>query len=164
LVEADAAKSAFVSMISHELRTPLHGMLSQLELIRGIASPEHLMHIGDLLETAEVSGRMLRDVVCFPQSIAAGPAYRTFFPQLSDVLKFGKMEIAAAVDNDTEAIAPGTSSLPSSPREELRPERPEFITPSSRPSLSAEDVASPTDQVLTSVNLATLARDVLHGT
>jgi len=64
LVEADTAKTAFVSMISHELRTPLHGMLSQLELIREYAKPEHLVDIGDLLETAEVCGLMLRDVVC----------------------------------------------------------------------------------------------------
>ncbi|KAJ6456681.1 hypothetical protein C8R45DRAFT_1222029 [Mycena sanguinolenta] len=38
LMEADAATTAFVSIISHELRTKLHGLLSQLELICEFAS------------------------------------------------------------------------------------------------------------------------------
>ncbi|KAJ7147977.1 hypothetical protein C8R46DRAFT_1128693 [Mycena filopes] len=73
LMKADAAKTAFVSMISHELRTPLHGLLSQLELIREFAPREFLKETEVFLQTAEVCGLTLRDV-------------------LNDVLDFGKQE------------------------------------------------------------------------
>lgn len=63
LIKADAAKTAFVSMISHELRTPLHGLLSQLELIREFAPKEFLGDTEGFLRTAEVCGLTLRDVV-----------------------------------------------------------------------------------------------------
>ncbi|KAF8204507.1 histidine kinase-like ATPase [Mycena galopus ATCC 62051] len=73
LIKADAAKTAFVSMISHELRTPLHGLLSQLELIREFAPKEFLAETEWFLQAAEVCGLTLRDVV-------------------NDVLDFGKQE------------------------------------------------------------------------
>ncbi|KAJ7492050.1 hypothetical protein FB451DRAFT_515234 [Mycena latifolia] len=73
LIKADAAKTAFVSMISHELRTPLHGLLSQLELIREFAPEEFIAETDAFLQTAEVCGLTLRDV-------------------LNDVLDFGKLE------------------------------------------------------------------------
>ncbi|KAJ7511874.1 hypothetical protein B0H11DRAFT_1953446 [Mycena galericulata] len=73
LIKADAAKTAFVSMISHELRTPLHGLLSQLELIREFAPKEFIAETEGFLRTAEVCGLTLRDV-------------------LNDVLDFGKQE------------------------------------------------------------------------
>ncbi|KAJ7762357.1 hypothetical protein DFH07DRAFT_408610 [Mycena maculata] len=73
LIKADAAKTAFVSMISHELRTPLHGLLSQLELIREFAPKEFIAETDVFLRTAEVCGLTLRDV-------------------LNDVLDFGKQE------------------------------------------------------------------------
>ncbi|KAJ6601206.1 hypothetical protein DFH09DRAFT_1127132 [Mycena vulgaris] len=73
LIKADAAKTAFVSMISHELRTPLHGLLSQLELIREFAPKEFINETDAFLQTAEVCGLTLRDV-------------------LNDVLDFGKQE------------------------------------------------------------------------
>ncbi|KAJ7045072.1 hypothetical protein C8F04DRAFT_1388654 [Mycena alexandri] len=73
LMKADAAKTAFVSMISHELRTPLHGLLSQLELIREFAPKEFLAETETFLQTAQVCGLTLRDV-------------------LNDVLDFGKQE------------------------------------------------------------------------
>ncbi|KAJ6604994.1 hypothetical protein B0H10DRAFT_2077658 [Mycena sp. CBHHK59/15] len=75
LIKADAAKTAFVSMISHELRTPLHGLLSQLELIREFAPKEFISETETFLQTAEVCGFTLRDV-------------------LNDVLDFGKQEHA----------------------------------------------------------------------
>ncbi|KAJ6520433.1 hypothetical protein C8R45DRAFT_955109 [Mycena sanguinolenta] len=73
LMKADAAKTAFVSMISHELRTPLHGLLSQLELIREFAPKEFIAETEWFLQAAEVCGLTLRDVV-------------------NDVLDFGKQE------------------------------------------------------------------------
>ncbi|KAJ7075352.1 hypothetical protein B0H15DRAFT_658420 [Mycena belliarum] len=76
LIKADAAKTAFVSMISHELRTPLHGLLSQLELIREFAPTEFTAETDTFLQTAEVCGLTLRDV-------------------LNDVLDFGKQENGA---------------------------------------------------------------------
>lgn len=63
LMKADAAKTAFVSMISHELRTPLHGLLSQLELIREFAPKEFIAETEWFLQAAEVCGLTLRDVV-----------------------------------------------------------------------------------------------------
>ncbi|KAJ6616239.1 hypothetical protein B0H10DRAFT_2037959 [Mycena sp. CBHHK59/15] len=54
LVAADAAKTAFVSMISHELRTPLHGLLSQLELIQEFATADHLSEMGSFLNLNDV--------------------------------------------------------------------------------------------------------------
>jgi signal transduction histidine kinase len=63
LIKADTAKTAFVSMISHELRTPLHGLLSQLELIREFAPKEFIEETDSFLQTAEVCGLTLRDVV-----------------------------------------------------------------------------------------------------
>ncbi|KAJ7292703.1 hypothetical protein C8J57DRAFT_5042 [Mycena rebaudengoi] len=73
LIKADAAKTAFIATVSHELRTPLHGLLSQLELIREFAPKEFLAETEPFLQTAEVCGFSLRDV-------------------LNDVLDFGKQE------------------------------------------------------------------------
>ncbi|KAJ7664912.1 hypothetical protein B0H17DRAFT_1091127 [Mycena rosella] len=73
LIKADAAKTTFFSTISHEMRTPLHGLLSQLELIREFAPKEFIAETDTFLQTAEVCGITLRDV-------------------LNDVLDFGKQE------------------------------------------------------------------------
>ncbi|CAK5265970.1 unnamed protein product [Mycena citricolor] len=82
LIKADAAKTAFVSMISHELRTPLHGLLSQLELIREFAPKEYQAETETFLRTAEVCGLTLRDV-------------------LNDVLDFGKQENSSDVQTQS---------------------------------------------------------------
>ncbi|KAJ7192410.1 hypothetical protein GGX14DRAFT_480074 [Mycena pura] len=63
IVEADAAKTAFVSQISHELRTPLHGLLGQLDLVRETVSSGELSVLPELLDSAEFCGAALRDIV-----------------------------------------------------------------------------------------------------
>ncbi|KAJ7926876.1 hypothetical protein B0H13DRAFT_1066300 [Mycena leptocephala] len=63
IVEADAAKTAFVSQISHELRTPLHGLLGQLDLMRDTISSGELAIFPSLLDAAEFCGAVLRDIV-----------------------------------------------------------------------------------------------------
>ncbi|KAJ7666271.1 hypothetical protein DFH06DRAFT_1186383 [Mycena polygramma] len=73
IVQADAAKTAFVSQISHELRTPLHGLLGQLDLVRDSFESGELSMVPALLDSAEYCGSALRDIV-------------------DDVLDFGKMQ------------------------------------------------------------------------
>ncbi|KAJ7033749.1 hypothetical protein C8F04DRAFT_1104053 [Mycena alexandri] len=72
IVEADAAKTAFVSQISHEIRTPLHGLLGQLDLVRDSFALGELSAVPALLDSAEYCGTALRHIV-------------------NDVLDFGKM-------------------------------------------------------------------------
>lgn len=149
LVESDQAKTAFVSMISHELRTPLHGMLSQLELIKEYAKPENLVDIGDLLDTAEVCGLMLRDV-------------------LNDVLDFGKMEMGAASSASASAMSsipdPSSSSGTTNLSNTLSPDVDIAAGTDIRRSPSTDSERSPKkDHQLSQVNLATLARDILQG-
>ncbi|GAA5933802.1 hybrid sensor histidine kinase/response regulator [Sporobolomyces koalae] len=62
-IEADRAKLAFVSQISHELRTPLHGINSQFELIREFATPQQLLKLAPLLDTADVCLESLRQIL-----------------------------------------------------------------------------------------------------
>ncbi|KAJ7266939.1 hypothetical protein B0H12DRAFT_1320915 [Mycena haematopus] len=83
IVEADAAKTAFVSKIryvsivfTHELRTPLHGLLGHLDLVRdGFASGE-ISTVPALLDSAEYCGTALRGIV-------------------DDVLHFGEMHFSS---------------------------------------------------------------------
>ncbi|KAJ7126180.1 hypothetical protein C8R44DRAFT_781272 [Mycena epipterygia] len=76
IVEADAAKTAFVSQISHELRTPLHGLLGQLDLLHDSFTTGDLSMVPGLLDSAEFCGTALRDIV-------------------DDVLDFGKMALSS---------------------------------------------------------------------
>ncbi|KAJ7512652.1 hypothetical protein B0H11DRAFT_1946726 [Mycena galericulata] len=85
IVEADAAKTAFVSQISHELRTPLHGLLGQLDLVRDSVSSGETSMLLNLLDSAEFCGAALRDIV-------------------DDVLDFGKMTLSTG--DSTEACQP----------------------------------------------------------
>ncbi|KAJ7126107.1 hypothetical protein C8R44DRAFT_120168 [Mycena epipterygia] len=82
IVEADAAKTAFVSQISHELRTPLHGLLGQLHLLRDCFSSGELAMVPSLLDSAEYCGTALQGIV-------------------DDVLDFGKMAQASRDGGDT---------------------------------------------------------------
>ncbi|KAJ7211359.1 hypothetical protein GGX14DRAFT_450013, partial [Mycena pura] len=75
VVEANAAKTAFVSQMSHELRTPLHGLLGHLDLLRDRFSSGELSTVPALLDSAEYCGTALRDIV-------------------DDVLDYGKMSRA----------------------------------------------------------------------
>ncbi|KAJ7037861.1 hypothetical protein C8F04DRAFT_1090413 [Mycena alexandri] len=85
IVEADAAKTAFVSQISHELRTPLHGLLGQLELVRESFVIGELSSVPALLDSAEFCGAALRGIV-------------------DDVLDFGKMAQSLRGDQDVPAL------------------------------------------------------------
>nr|XP_031857890.1 uncharacterized protein CI109_006686 [Kwoniella shandongensis]KAA5524962.1 hypothetical protein CI109_006686 [Kwoniella shandongensis] len=75
VIEADAAKTAFLSSISHELRTPMHGVLSGLQLVREAVTDEDLGEVERLLTMTESSGyalqHILNDVLDFG-SIANG--------------------------------------------------------------------------------------------
>jgi len=63
VIEADAAKTTFLSSISHELRTPMHGVLSGLQLMRdaGKWGPESEME--RLLSLTESSGQVLESIL-----------------------------------------------------------------------------------------------------
>ncbi|KAJ6495241.1 hypothetical protein C8R45DRAFT_986429 [Mycena sanguinolenta] len=76
IVEADAAKTAFVSKISHELRTPLHGLLGQVDLVRDSFATGDLSAVPALLDSAEYCGTALRGIV-------------------DDVLHFGEMQFSS---------------------------------------------------------------------
>jgi len=69
VIEADAAKTRFMSSISHELRTPMHGVLSNLQLLHDAFESGDLAEAKTLLRHADVSGhalqRILNDVLDF---------------------------------------------------------------------------------------------------
>jgi len=69
LIEADAAKTAFLSSISHELRTPMHGLLSGLQLIHEAAEHGEHAEVVRLLSMTESCGQslelILNDVLDF---------------------------------------------------------------------------------------------------
>lgn len=69
VVEADAAKTRFVSSISHELRTPMHGVLGNLQLLHDAFDAGDLVEAKTLLGHADASGhalqRILNDVLDF---------------------------------------------------------------------------------------------------
>ncbi|OCF31993.1 hypothetical protein I317_06721 [Kwoniella heveanensis CBS 569] len=78
VLEADAAKTAFLSSISHELRTPMHSIMSGLNLIKQSIDAQQWDDTNSLLSLVETSGQSL---------------YRI----LNDILDFGK----AHTENDT---------------------------------------------------------------
>lgn len=84
VLEADAAKTAFLSSISHELRTPMHVLLSGMELIRQSAAQRDWDGVEDLLAMTEASGSALQQI-------------------LNDVLDFGFMEQGTSVGTETSA-------------------------------------------------------------
>lgn len=63
VIEADAAKTTFLSSISHELRTPLHGILSSMELLREAVEKNDMGMIRDLLGMAESSAETLDQIL-----------------------------------------------------------------------------------------------------
>lgn len=71
-VEADKAKTAFLSSISHELRTPLHSLMTALGLARVAIDVEDYDEVKSVLETVRSSGVTLQTI-------------------LNDVLDFGKL-------------------------------------------------------------------------
>ncbi|WVR06714.1 hypothetical protein IAU60_003746 [Kwoniella sp. DSM 27419] len=74
VLEADAAKTAFLSSISHELRTPLHSIISGVNLIRDSVNAAQWDEITPLLTLVESSGqslyRILNDVLDFGKTHA----------------------------------------------------------------------------------------------
>ncbi|WWC85173.1 uncharacterized protein L201_000030 [Kwoniella dendrophila CBS 6074] len=69
VMEADAAKTAFLSSISHELRTPMHSILSGLSLAHASSESQDWNSTKSLLDIVETSGntlyRILDDVLDF---------------------------------------------------------------------------------------------------
>ncbi|WWC69787.1 uncharacterized protein I206_103730 [Kwoniella pini CBS 10737] len=69
VMEADTAKTAFLSSISHELRTPMHSILSGLTLARSAIEDKEWENLNSLLGIVENSGhalnRILDDVLDF---------------------------------------------------------------------------------------------------
>jgi hypothetical protein len=72
VVEADMAKTTFLSSISHELRTPLHGLMSGLQLFEEAIESEDLGQAADLLPIIKNSGYALQNI-------------------LNDMLQFGQL-------------------------------------------------------------------------
>jgi len=56
LLELDAAKSAFLSIISHEIRTPLHGIVGSLRIISELELPDGTSELLDIMEAS--AGRL----------------------------------------------------------------------------------------------------------
>lgn len=52
LLELDAAKSAFLSIISHEIRTPLHGIVGSLGIISEFELPEGTAELIEIMESS----------------------------------------------------------------------------------------------------------------
>ncbi len=71
VLEADAAKTAFLSSISHELRTPMHAIMTGLDLLRRALAEKDIEEAKTLTVMAESSGRTLQNI-------------------LNDVLDFGR--------------------------------------------------------------------------
>lgn len=63
VLEADAAKTAFLSSISHELRTPMHGVLSGLQLMRDAVQGGDMVEMEKLLSMTESSGQALESIL-----------------------------------------------------------------------------------------------------
>jgi hypothetical protein len=63
VVEADAAKTAFLSSISHELRTPMHGLLSGLQLVAETLSGKENEPLATLLDGVASSGQALECIL-----------------------------------------------------------------------------------------------------
>ncbi|WWD10531.1 hypothetical protein V865_008667 [Kwoniella europaea PYCC6329] len=75
VMEADAAKTAFLSSISHELRTPMHSVMSGLQLVQSSVDAKEWDNTRPLLDVVQTSGhtlqRILDDVIDFD------PAYNS---------------------------------------------------------------------------------------
>lgn len=76
LVEADRAKTTFISQVTHELRTPLHGLITQLDFMRDAVDTGDFDELGSMLQTAISCGVALSDII-------------------NDVLDFGKISISS---------------------------------------------------------------------
>lgn len=72
VIEADMAKTTFLSSISHELRTPLHGLMSGLQLFEDAIDNEDLSHATEFLPIIKNSGYALQNI-------------------LNDMLEFGQL-------------------------------------------------------------------------
>lgn len=78
VLEADAAKTAFLSSISHELRTPMHSIMTGLHLVREYEATQEWEQLKDVLKVVEASGlslsNILNDVLDFSRK--GGPSGR----------------------------------------------------------------------------------------
>ncbi|KAL7419438.1 hypothetical protein Q5752_006276 [Cryptotrichosporon argae] len=63
LVEADAAKTLFLSSISHELRTPMHSLMTGLQLVAESLQEREPEQALALLPTVIASGRTLQQIL-----------------------------------------------------------------------------------------------------
>jgi hypothetical protein len=72
VVEADMAKTTFLSSISHELRTPLHGLMSGLQLFEDAIDNEDVSGAAEFLPIIKNSGYALQNI-------------------LNDMLEFGQL-------------------------------------------------------------------------
>lgn len=79
-IEADKAKTAFLSSISHELRTPLHSLITAVGLAQIAADAREIDEVRSVLETVRSSGTTLQTI-------------------LNDVLDFGKITSNLAPEN-----------------------------------------------------------------
>jgi len=80
VMEADAAKTAFLSSISHELRTPMHSIMTGLDIIKSSAREGDWETVESLIGAVEASGlalhNILNDVLDFGKGYASQPGDR----------------------------------------------------------------------------------------
>ncbi|WWD01794.1 hypothetical protein V866_008740 [Kwoniella sp. B9012] len=75
VMEADAAKTAFLSSISHELRTPMHSVMSGLQLVQSSVDAKEWDNTRSLLDVVQTSGRTLQRIL--DDVIDFDPAYNS---------------------------------------------------------------------------------------
>lgn len=63
VIQADSAKTAFLSSISHELRTPMHSMLVGVGLARAAADLNDMTEVRSSLEDVALCGYTLKTIV-----------------------------------------------------------------------------------------------------
>lgn len=83
VLEADPAKTAFLSSISHELRTPMHAIMTGLDLLRRASGEKDIEEAKTLKDMTKSSARTLQNI-------------------LNDVLEFGRN---ANAFNQQEAVS-----------------------------------------------------------
>lgn len=114
-MEADAAKTAFLSSISHELRTPLYGILSGVELANKTLQDGDTKGTAEILNIAQASGlslsHILNDVLDFARASEDNRKQKRTRVDIAEaaqnaarmcIVQFGENEEAPSVVSDCE--------------------------------------------------------------
>jgi signal transduction histidine kinase len=91
VVEADSAKTAFLSSISHELRTPMHSITAGIDLARAAASSKDWAETESALDDVQACGstlqKILNDVLDYGKSTSASHVHSHSHPVILDLAK-----------------------------------------------------------------------------